>query len=99
MIPTQPSTSVASQPLERTARPDRDEKTWNAAVAFEAGFLAEMLNSTGLNSVEGSFGGGPGEEAFSSLLTRSYAEKLSENGGIGLAEHVYRALIEGGAGS
>jgi len=97
MIPIQPQAAPSPQTVQNAAFPERDEKTWNAAVAFEAGFLAEMLNSTGLNSVEGSFGGGPGEEAFSSLLTRSYAEKLAENGGFGLAEHVYRALVEGGA--
>jgi Rod binding domain-containing protein len=39
-----------------------------------------------------SFGGGAGEEAFSSLLTEEYARLLAERGGIGLAEQVFEAL-------
>ena len=63
-----------------------------AARAFEASFLAEMLQYTGLNANPDDFGGGVGEEAFSSLLTERYAELLAERGGIGLAEQVFEVL-------
>ena len=36
--------------------------------------------------------GGAGEDAFASLLTREWAGRLSAEGGIGLADHIYRAL-------
>jgi hypothetical protein len=41
------------------------------------------------------FGGGPGEQAFASLLTEEYARLLSERGGIGLAERVFDILKQG----
>ena len=63
-----------------------------AAEAFEAAFLAEMLKYTGLNAPSASFGGGAGEEAFSSFLTDEYARLLAERGGIGLAEQVFELL-------
>ena len=38
------------------------------------------------------FGGGAGEDAFSSLLTQEYGRLLAERGGIGLAEQVFELL-------
>jgi len=63
-----------------------------AAESFETTFLAEMLQYTGLNAMPAGFGGGAGEEAFSSLLTEEYARLLSERGGIGLAERIFDIL-------
>ena len=63
-----------------------------AAEAFEAAFLAEMLKYTGLNATSESFGGGAGEEAFASFLTEEYARLLAGRGGIGLAEQVFELL-------
>ena len=63
-----------------------------AAEAFEATFLAEMLQYTGLNAMPDGFGGGAGEEAFGSFLTDEYARLLAERGGIGLAEQVFEIL-------
>ena len=37
------------------------------------------------------FGGGEGESAFSSFLSRAYAEKIAETGSLGLAEAIVRA--------
>lgn len=51
-----------------------------------------MLKYTGVNAVSTEFGGGEGEEAFSSLLTREYARVLTEAGGIGLAEQIFESL-------
>ncbi len=70
----------------------KDAATREAARAYEATFLAEMLKSAGLNRMPESFGGGEGEEAFSSFLTQEYAKKLSEHGGIGLAEQIFETL-------
>ena len=66
-----------------------------AAVSFEATFLAEMLQYTGLNAMPAGFGGGAGEQVFSSLLTEQYAKRLSERGGIGLAERIFDVLKQG----
>ena len=58
-----------------------------AAQAFEAMFVAEMLQQ----AVPDGFGGGDGESAFSSFLSRAYAEKIAETGSLGLAEAIVRA--------
>ena len=65
------------------------------ASSFEAAFLAEMLQHTGLNAMPATFGGGAGEEAFSSMLTEQYAGLLSDRGGIGLAERIFEVLKQG----
>jgi Rod binding domain-containing protein len=84
------------QPAARLA-PDlpaspAEAKARQAAVAFEAAFIAEMLKHSGLNAMPAGFGGGAGEEAFGSLLTDEYARLLAERGGIGIAEQVFELL-------
>ncbi len=82
-----PPASPATAP-----RTDPDAAARKASQAFEAAFLSEMLKYTGLNAMPEGFGGGAGEEAFSSLLTDQYAKLLAERGGIGLAEQVFTVL-------
>lgn len=74
------------------AQKRQDDPYLEVAKAFEASFLAEMLKHSGVNKTRSEFGGGAGEDAFSSLLTQKYADKLAEAGGIGLAQHIYNAL-------
>jgi peptidoglycan hydrolase FlgJ len=83
--------ALAPQP-SLTAGLRSDAAIRTAAESFETTFLAEMLRHTGLNTMPTGFGGGAGEEAFSSLLTEEYARLLSERGGIGLAERVFDLL-------
>ncbi len=65
-----------------------------AAVGLETVFLAEMLKSAGLGQNRESFGGGPGEQQFQSILVRAQAEQIARNGGIGLAETLFQSLME-----
>jgi|28_taG_2_1085356.scaffolds.fasta_scaffold00060_9 Rod binding domain-containing protein len=65
-----------------------------AAMDLEASFLAEMLKSAGLGESREGFGGGAGEDQFSSFLVRAQAEQIAKAGGIGLAESLYHALKE-----
>ena len=65
--------AAAASPAKAPPNPIRDAGARKAAQAFEAAFLAEMLKYTGLNAMPEGFGGGAGEEAFSSLLTDQYA--------------------------
>lgn len=65
-----------------------------AASALEASFLSVMLGSAGLGAARGPFGGGAGEEQFSSFLVQAYADEISARGGIGLAESLFDALKE-----
>ncbi len=82
-------------PLATTATAARrDEALRTAAKELEAGFLAEMLKSAGLGKTSELFGGGAGEEQFSSYLRQEQARAMVDGGGIGLAEHLYNALKE-----
>lgn len=65
-----------------------------AAVQMEAVFLAEMLKSAGLAQARSGFGGGAGEEQFTSFLVQKQAEQMARAGGVGLAELLFNAMAE-----
>lgn len=72
--------------------PQRDPALWELAQSLESTFLEHMLSQTGLES-SSTFGGGIGEEQFTSFLTKSRAEALVQSGGIGLAKAIYDSLV------
>lgn len=90
-----PATKAPARALAPAGGPDPLRE---AATRFEAVFLAEMFAHAGLGAAQQANGGGVGEEAFSGLLAREWAESVAKQGGIGLSEHIYRALLtrEGG---
>lgn len=92
------SISLTSQTPTADLASDRRSAMRSVAKKFEAVFLAEMLSYTSLAETSDNFGGGAGEDAFKSMLTREWANQLTEKGGIGLSETIYKALIarEGG---
>ncbi len=61
---------------------------------LEVVFLTEMLGHTGLGKVGDSFGGGIGEEQFSSFLRQEQASLIEKKGGIGLAEALFKSMAE-----
>jgi peptidoglycan hydrolase FlgJ len=69
-----------------------DARLRDAAQKLEATFLAEMLKSAGLGSSRSAFGGGIGEDQFSSFLREAQAQELAKSGGIGLAESLFHAM-------
>lgn len=75
-------------------RGSKDIALRNAAEKLEASFLAEMLKSAGVATPREAFGGGAGEEQFSSFLRETQAEEMVKAGGIGLAEALFEALKE-----
>lgn len=81
---------------ERTAGPtalsSEDARLMEAAQKLEAGFLAEMLKSAGLGAVPSDFGGGAGEEHFSSFMIAEQAREMVQAGGIGLAQSLFEAM-------
>lgn len=81
-------------PLEGRAAPPRDIALMEAAQNLEAAFLAEMLQSAGLGKTSESFGGGAGEDQFSSFLIQEQAKHIVKGGGIGLAQSLFDALKE-----
>ena len=67
-----------------------------AAQELEATFLAEMLKSAGFGDTRSAFGGGSGEDQFSSFLVQAQAREMARAGGIGLAESLFQAMKESG---
>jgi len=72
---------------------DRQEKMRAKAQELEGAFLAEMLGRAGLQPVQGPFGGGDGENQFTSFLREEQARQMVAAGGIGLSEALFRSMI------
>ncbi len=64
------------------------------AESFEATFLNSMFQNmfAGIDG-EGPFGGTPGTGVWRSFMTDELAKSFAKNGGIGLADPIYRSLI------
>ncbi|KAA5803352.1 chemotactic signal-response protein chel [Alkalicaulis satelles] len=69
------------------------EQIRETAREFEAVFLAQVLEAMMGESTQSSFGGGPGEAAFSSMLNEEYAKVIAKAGGIGLADSLAREML------
>ena len=83
------------QPVIRPSSPDAsDIRLRDAARALEATFLAEMLKSARFGEARDAFGGGVGEDQFSSFLVQAQAKEMVAAGGIGLAESLFESLKE-----
>jgi peptidoglycan hydrolase FlgJ len=91
----QPVTQPGSTAQPSRPGPAGEAAARDAARAFEATYIAEMLKHTGLNARPDAFGGGAGEDAFGSFLNTEYARLLAERGGIGLAERIFEAITRG----
>lgn len=89
-----PVTPQKAASANAPAAPDdaRRKTLMENARAFEATFVAQMLNHSGFSEALSS-NGGFGGEAFSSLLVEQYAEKLVDQGGFGLAKKIYEQLL------
>ncbi len=87
-------TDLAVQPQTTSqVTPERREQLREVARDLEASFLAEMLRYAGSAQARTSFGGGAGEEQFTSFLRTEQARAMTEGGGIGLAESLFNALV------
>jgi len=87
------STSAIAPSLPR--KPDDAQSLRAAARKLESSFIAEMLKSAGVGKPRDAFGGGAGEDGFSSFLTNAQAEKIVDSGGFGLSEQIYKSLLQG----
>jgi peptidoglycan hydrolase FlgJ len=86
---TTPMVKSAAKPTS-----DGQVKAHAAAVNFEAQFLNSMFGEmfTAMGD-DGPLGDGQGVGVWRSFLTEQYAKSFAKAGGIGLADHVYKALI------
>ena len=88
-----PLPALAAAPAQPTN--DFASKARAQATDFEAVFLHTMFSQmfTGIDG-EGPFGGTGGAGVWRSFLSDEYAKSFAKAGGIGLADHVYRSLLE-----
>ncbi len=88
-----PALALSAQ-AAATAKGNAAGQARATAQDFEAVFLNSMFSQmfTGMDG-EGPLGGGPAVGVWRSFLTQEYARSFAKNGGIGIADHVYRALI------
>ncbi len=86
-------TAAQQQTPKPTATKDQ-QAAREAAEEFEQTFLTTMLGSM-FEGVETSapFGGGHAEQQFRSVLLGEYANDMVKNGGIGIADEVYREIL------
>jgi peptidoglycan hydrolase FlgJ len=70
----------------------RDQVLRQTAEKLEAAFLSEMLKAAGLGEARGTFGGGAGEQQFSSFMRDEQARAMTAHGGVGLAQNIFEAL-------
>jgi Rod binding domain-containing protein len=66
----------------------------SAAQDFEAVFLNTMLQQMFSGVGEGPFNGGYAGGVWRSFLTDEYSKAFAKKGGIGIADQVYRSLME-----
>lgn len=88
-----PVTAAAGGPGVRLDANRRD-LLMEKAKSLEVVFLSEMLSHAGLAASDGPFSGGIGEEQFASFLREAQAKAIVEQGGIGLAEHLFQSLVK-----
>lgn len=68
--------------------PEIGRKAQDISDGLEKAFLQEMLKHAGPKPMEGSFGGGIGEEQFSSMMRETHAEALAKRLDLGLATKI-----------
>ena len=81
--------------LEKASQQQNDPRAWEAAQKFESMFLSQMMNLMFKDvPTDGYFGGGSSEEIFRSMLVNEYGDGIVKNGGLGLADSIYRNILE-----
>ncbi|MFT8419489.1 MAG: rod-binding protein [Acetobacter sp.] len=75
--------------------PQMLEKIRKAAIEFEGVTIGEMLQPMfdTVDTSNGLFGGGAAESQFRSMQVLEMGKQIANNGGIGLADSVYRQML------
>tara|TARA_R110000868_G_scaffold151621_3_gene376149 strand:+ start:5061 stop:5369 length:309 start_codon:yes stop_codon:yes gene_type:complete len=84
-----------AQPTLPTAKPHSNTRAWATAQDFEAQFMSSMVQTMfdGIKTDE-TFGGGPGEDTFRSMLVSQYGQEMSKAGGFGIADQIYGEILK-----
>ena len=76
-------------------KPETNKAARDAAEQFEAIFIAQMLSPM-FETVptDDLMGGGPAEGMYQSMMVQEASKSIARNGGIGLADTVYREILK-----
>ncbi|MCC6912370.1 MAG: rod-binding protein [Rhodospirillaceae bacterium] len=71
-----------------------EKKAREAGKDFEAFFIGQMMEHmmAGIET-DPTFGGGPGEDMWRSMLNQEYGKELAKSGKLGIADHVMRGML------
>lgn len=91
----QHSLHVADSPEKQAAHDKAYAKARKTAENMESLFISQMLEHMFTDmEVDPLFGGGHAEETYRSMLTDEYGKLMARAGGIGIADHVTRQILQ-----
>jgi flagellar protein FlgJ len=95
MPPIQLPVSAAPMKATRLSQSPDPAKIAKAANDFEAMAIGQLLKPMfdTVDTAHGTFGGGPGEEAWKPMMVQEFAKQIEAHGGLGLAKPVYDAML------
>ncbi len=83
-------------PVNTSLPADTVQKLWKSAQDFEAvalnEFLKPMFDTVDLSSTP--LGGGEAEKSWEPMLVDSIAKQIAHSGGLGIAQPVFRQMIQ-----
>ena len=82
-----------SLPGDKPKTASAADKARSTSQDFEAMFLNTMLQPMFEGVGDGPYSGGHAANVWRSLLTDEYSKIIAKNGGVGIADHVYRSLL------
>ena len=96
MTTTQAMTGAAVAEPPGTSASPADARVWKAAQDFEAMAIGQFLQPmfSTVDTSQGLFGGGTGEQTFRPMLITEMAKGIEQRGGIGLAAPVYEQMLK-----
>lgn len=90
MTPLIPPPGAAHLP-KPPADPAKLEQTARDFEAMAIGQLLQPMFDT-VDTAQGLFGGGAGEQAWKPMLVQEYARQIAAHGGLGLAKPIYEQM-------
>ncbi len=89
-------TGAAAAEPPGAGTPPADARVWKAAQDFEAMAIGQFLQPmfSTVDTSQGLFGGGSGEQTFRPMLITEMAKGIEQRGGIGLAAPVYDQMLK-----
>lgn len=86
---------MASRNNAASVTPSQMKKIRETAQNFEAVFLGEMLRPMFENIDPAEpFGGGAGSDVWKDMQVDEFGKAIAKKGGIGLADHIVRAMLQ-----